>query len=322
MNTFTNRQWRPLEPAGFDHFSIGEEQSSSVVVALAWSPPGLSKYQRSVLAILTSNLLLSFWARTSDSKINSGWQRVLVVNNAIKKSWSRRSYVPQEFDETLLRRKLRIRNMTWAPHARRPSVNVNHFEARWGTFLLAIANDDDEVLILLISSPFMNSSNSWDSKIVKLISFDEEGPLIDGDVQSDALIKGSTSIELSSGQVTNGSTAARPFGGSRGAAVRPQSLFKSAIESKRFVDSIAWGYWDCRADKVETILTFLHNGIVFHCIFDVFFLFPEYTVLSSVPRFHVKQSFKCKRKENNPSCCRAVWYHLVRNIVSPLSICW
>ena len=118
VNLFTWVEWPeqgPLENAGF---SVGEEQSLSTVIALAWSSPGLAKHKRPVLAVLTSNHLLSLWASNSDMKIPSSWGRVLVINMSMRRSLE---LLPANSSSRLQSEKLknpqmlRIRCMAWAP---------------------------------------------------------------------------------------------------------------------------------------------------------------------------------------------------------------
>ncbi|RMZ77861.1 hypothetical protein DV738_g4094, partial [Chaetothyriales sp. CBS 135597] len=109
VNRFSEHEWPRQELAAIRHLSIGEEQSESKVVALGWSPPGLGLHKRGVLAVLTSNLVLSLWE--SNGKPGT-WRRALV------------------------RRSQRIRAFTWLPpliHAHAP---------KWGTHILVVVDDN------------------------------------------------------------------------------------------------------------------------------------------------------------------------------------
>ena len=132
VNEFTHEEWPPIALASFKDMSLGEEQSNSHVIAVAWSPPGLALYRRPVLTVLTANHLLSFWAAEFDPREPDSWTRVLVVNNVIG--------MPH------------IRCMAWAPVGI-PSRDdeSNHPSNRWGPFVLAVAGDRPEVQIWIAS---------------------------------------------------------------------------------------------------------------------------------------------------------------------------
>ena len=153
VSNFTTEEWSLQEPASFREMSIGEEQARATVTALSWSPPGLAKHRRSVLAVLTSNLILSLWASDSNPLDSSSWKRVLVFNKAL----SSRSRLQK-----------RIRSMAWAP------TNPQHVDRRtpfsrrkWGIPLIAIGDDSNRFYILRISSPFTGHSFEWDSEVLR-----------------------------------------------------------------------------------------------------------------------------------------------------------
>lgn len=148
VNTFSPSEWSRQEQASFEDMSIGEEQAKATVNALAWSPSGLANHRRSVLAILTSNLILSLWASHSRATDPESWQRVLVVNHFLSKE---------------SRRVNRVRTMAWAP------TNPEHFDSqtpfskrKWGAHILAIANDNNGLSFFTVSSPFDGVSSRWD----------------------------------------------------------------------------------------------------------------------------------------------------------------
>lgn len=308
VNTFTYDEWPGQDPASFDDFSIGEEQSACTVIALQWSLPGLGKHKRPVLAVLTSNLLLSFWSSTSDPINGASWQRVFIVNNAALKSWERRYLSGKPLTESLIRRKLRIRSTAWAPKARQCLENYDpQVEARQGVFLLAVANDDAEVLILLISSPYIDHSNSWDAKIVKIIRFSDNGPQTDCNaVRARAVFRNGDLEVVDSPRVI------------RDLAESHSSVFKIALKSKQFIDSIAWGPLALKA-KGETVLSFIRNGVVFHCSFSISFLFPEDTFLFNVPRFRFKCSDGYKKTDIDQFGGVVAWHSHVSTTLASFS---
>ena len=152
ISKFTFHEWPWQEPASFQEMSIGEEQTRATVTALAWSPLGLAKHGRSVLAVLTSNLLLSLWASNSDPTDLGSWERVSVVNKALLSG---------------SRRQQRIRSMAWAP------TNPQHVdrltpssEKKRGIPLLAVADDSSGLYFLKVSSPYNGQSLAWDIEVL------------------------------------------------------------------------------------------------------------------------------------------------------------
>lgn len=306
-NTFTTREW-PLPPQGrMENFSIGEELSTSTVTALAWSPPGLAMHRRPVLTVLTSNLLLSFWVPASGTSANSRWQRVLVLNNSIKKSYKQMCLSKQIMKPPAgFQRKTRVRSMAWAPQAHRSAEKLNSLstESRSrSAFLLAVATDDCDVLFLLISSPYTPHSTSWDSKIVKILQFDKRGNLC---------LAPSHAIESSGRDFEevcrdDEQTEQFPSEESPNTTKYRPSLFKSAIRSRLFFENIAWGPWNFDSNQ-EIVLTFTRRGAIFHCFFRVSFIFPMNTTIASVPRFAFTRMSKGSNDLVNLVNQSSAWY--------------
>ena len=153
ISKFSFDEWPRQEPASFQEMSIGEEQTRATVTALAWSPPGLAKHGRSVLAVLTSNLILSLWASKSDPTDLGSWERVSVVNKVFSSG---------------SRRQQRIRSMAWAP------TNPQHIDRltpssgkKWGIPLLAVADDSSGLYFLKVSSPYNGQSLAWDIEVLR-----------------------------------------------------------------------------------------------------------------------------------------------------------
>ncbi|KAG9957039.1 hypothetical protein KCU61_g9391, partial [Aureobasidium melanogenum] len=106
-------------PLSWKNFSIGEEMSESFVHALDWSPPGLGKHKRSVLAVLTSNHVLSIWECVGKPEIATDWVRACVVNHALQAHYKEKDVQSPEESEhdhfERLRAKQRIRAFAWSP---------------------------------------------------------------------------------------------------------------------------------------------------------------------------------------------------------------
>lgn len=152
VSNFTTEEWPLQEQASFRDMSIGEEQAKATVTALAWSPSGLAKHRRSVLAVLTSNLILSLWSSDSTPNNLDSWKRVLVVNKVL-------------FSGSRLQQ--RIRSIAWAPPNPRCTDRRTPFSRhKWGIPLIAIADDRNGLYILEISSPFAGHSFAWKAEIL------------------------------------------------------------------------------------------------------------------------------------------------------------
>ncbi|ODM22458.1 hypothetical protein SI65_00046 [Aspergillus cristatus] len=145
-NLFTASEWPVIYPQDRQTFSIGAEQSNSTIVGLKWSPPGLARHRRCVLSVLTSNLMLSFYEPAGLGK----WTRIAIVNNALKSYFE-----PLVEEEGPRLRKSTIRSFSWCPPIKAPRsdeastpYSVPDAETRWGVQLLAVTNDDNEVIFL------------------------------------------------------------------------------------------------------------------------------------------------------------------------------
>ncbi len=143
VNQFRQDEWPHQDLAPLRDLSLGEEQSESFVVSLAWSPPGLGLHKRSVLAILTSNLVLSLW---ESNGMPGSWRRTHIVNPN-----------PSESDAGsagFKRRSQRIRAFVWLPALKYPSTS------KWGTHWLLIV-DDNNILTCLHVQKDNPPSSEW-----------------------------------------------------------------------------------------------------------------------------------------------------------------
>jgi Transcription factor IIIC subunit delta N-term len=192
-NSFTDDELWVQDPLSFPSWSAGEEISTADVAALVWSPPGLAKYRRCALAVLTTNLALSIWASESSPKQLSSWSRVMMVNHALDEYFDKEqpeNDVNVEMNEveriTFLQSKLerekkqmRIRAFAWSD-----PLHVPGAASHWGEQFLAVSNDCNEVLLLRILSPYSKSSTKqgkWTASVatrIQLRSGEETGPTI------------------------------------------------------------------------------------------------------------------------------------------------
>ncbi|KAI5290111.1 hypothetical protein KEM52_000565, partial [Ascosphaera acerosa] len=162
VNRFTHDEWPPVHQQPLRSFSPGEELSHSHVTALAWSDAGLGPFGRPVLAVLTSNLLLSLWAAEDG---NARWRRLVVVNRLLRKH-----FAPlMGGDRLLLQRRQRVRCFAWAP--RQPPADAGRHAqgtsdggptsatataataaAASASSYLVVANDERELLFLRVDA--------------------------------------------------------------------------------------------------------------------------------------------------------------------------
>jgi Transcription factor IIIC subunit delta N-term len=144
-NVFRQREWPDQTPGPFHSFSLGEEQSLSTVAGLAWSPPGLGPHRRSVLAVLTSNHVLSIWE--SNGAVGE-WTRVFVINNALGDHFGWANNAGQD----VAREKRRVRAFAWGPPYRSLRTEDGRtLESKWGVHFLAVGNDDNDVVIFNVA---------------------------------------------------------------------------------------------------------------------------------------------------------------------------
>lgn len=147
VNDFTEEEWPLMIAASHKNMDLGQEQSINLVIACAWSPAGLALHRRPVLAVLTSNHLLSLWQSNSDPQEPDSWIRVLVVNHTL--SVSEASHAPA-----------RILCMNWAPNMSASDQELAHGRD-WGSFLLIVGiSDEVSVRVIDVSSPYTNKGQT------------------------------------------------------------------------------------------------------------------------------------------------------------------
>ncbi|KAG0160825.1 hypothetical protein PDIDSM_8356 [Penicillium digitatum] len=189
-NLFTNSEWPNYLPGNRDDFSVAADLSESNVVGLAWSPAGLGKYRRSVLAVLTSNLVLSLWEPIG---LKKQWTRVAVANHVF---WSQLQLSQDPNSHAF--RKVNIRSFTWC-ESLKPSTPtagssfLHSHESRWGIPLLTVVNDFNEVMLVQVrrSDPINSPSKPYDLQILALHSLTnletKDSPLCSGSLFETAI---------------------------------------------------------------------------------------------------------------------------------------
>ena len=169
--------------------SIGEEQSEGYCTAIAWSPPGLGRHRRCVLAVLTSNHVLSIWECVGKSANAEDWKRVSVVNHALQTMFAsqdgdvelQNTSAGQEAID-LERKKTeaaktekhkvrqRIRSFAWS-HVP-PSASTTGYAGATSPLsqpYLAVSNDIGEVFVLKVRTPydlFAVGDTRWNTSVI------------------------------------------------------------------------------------------------------------------------------------------------------------
>ncbi|KAI5304348.1 hypothetical protein KEM56_006604 [Ascosphaera pollenicola] len=141
VNQFTYEEWPQLRHQPLNSFSPGEELSNSHVTKLEWSPDGVGPFTRAVLAVQTSNLLLSIWGLEDG---NTRWKRLMVVNQSL------RSYFQPMCDDNrvLLQKRQRIRSFSWSEALHLPAKSQFPEWRQGYWFYMVIANDNREIVFL------------------------------------------------------------------------------------------------------------------------------------------------------------------------------
>jgi len=105
-SSFTHEEFPLLEPAPWSTFDVGEELSDRFVTSHSWSPPGLGKHGSCVLAVLTSNHVLSLWGFSGRPDLSEDWHRTTIVNEFLRGVNS---------GDVELRHGRRIHSFAWLP---------------------------------------------------------------------------------------------------------------------------------------------------------------------------------------------------------------
>ncbi|PGH23557.1 hypothetical protein AJ80_02337 [Polytolypa hystricis UAMH7299] len=227
-NLFTNAEWALLLPQPSTHFSLGEEQSTSTVTTISWSAPGLGKYRRCALAVLTSNCLLSIWERVDGY---AKWVRVAIVNHALRNWFAAAS----GDDVVAVQRRQRVRAFAWSPVCRKVGAGGDDEEeeedgdSRWGVNFLAVANNAGDLTLLQVRCR-RNEANVRDGLLVEVLSSQTLEP-----------------PKYAYGQVQQDSVLAR------------------SLRSVQIISNLSWSLWryesgqDGRSVKAEALLALIHG---------------------------------------------------------------
>ncbi|ORX94757.1 transcription factor IIIC subunit delta N-term-domain-containing protein [Clohesyomyces aquaticus] len=173
VSWFTRDELPVKLPQPLRVFSVGEEISSSVPLSISWSPPGLAKHRRCALAVFTSNLILSIWGTVGKPQEVSGWARQLIINDALDEYFSNLSRNDgdvaglQVEDKACQRR--RIRTYCWAPGMNGViSTGCVGTQLSWGKHMIAVSNDDNDLVLVELQSPTSSFGNedTWKAEVL------------------------------------------------------------------------------------------------------------------------------------------------------------
>lgn len=213
------------EPASSNSFSAGEEISASSVCSLEWSPPGIAKHRRSALAVLTSNLVLSIWASDGNPKVSRSWGRRLLVNDCIESYLGvlERNETYDNTNHLLEKRRLRkrFRSFSWCSPNPDQGLPCNiGSKLRWGPYVLAVSNDDNQILFIVIDSPYtsISSKQTWTATVVAYFSLN----------------------------ISNSTPST--------------TTFEDSLQQQRHISHIAWSPWFNKGeDRLESVISYASN---------------------------------------------------------------
>ncbi|KAJ4375205.1 hypothetical protein N0V83_002291 [Neocucurbitaria cava] len=169
---FSSAELAVKEPSPLSAYSIGEEISSSVPIAIAWSSPGLAKHQRCALATLTTNLVLSIWSADGKPQEESSWSRRLIVNHALKRyflsSTTNESINSAPTSKEQMRLSTRVRAFAWAPALPCSGPNgIIGTRLSYDQHIIAVATDNKQVVFVVVDSPTstLGVNQGWSAEV-------------------------------------------------------------------------------------------------------------------------------------------------------------
>ena len=175
-NAFTLAEVPLLQPLTFENFSPGEELSLRHVHALEWSPPGLGRFRHCVLAVLSTNHILSIWECDGKANISTNWKRKVLINHALIAHYANVDGATGETEQQFSERKQvsqRVRAFAWSPIAADSSRDGRHATS---AHLLAVSTEAGDLVILRVRSPYdllAVDSTEWHVEVMRSFKLDE-----------------------------------------------------------------------------------------------------------------------------------------------------
>ena len=154
INEFTDEEVPLSDPLSFEASSPGEELSLRHVQALEWSSPGLSRNGRCVLAILSSNHVLSLWVCHGKPDRSANWKREVVMNHTVQRYYSQTGGNQGGEQSERMQVAQRIHAFSWSL----PLYEESDYEqARFtpcvpdGSHFLSVSTEKGDILVLRLS---------------------------------------------------------------------------------------------------------------------------------------------------------------------------
>lgn len=164
----------------------------------------------------------------SNPRIAASWKRVLIVNLELERYFKDLQIAEggSSEDEKVerLRLRQRIRAFSWSPSTSHPGpLTTIGSPLNWGTYFLAVSNDNNEITILRILSPY-----------------DPLSPTEEWSVKATAHFK-----------VHNNSTS----------QVHAPGIFDEYVQQQRFISHLAWSPWSGRESaRHQSTLAYASNS--------------------------------------------------------------
>ena len=141
VSRFSEAESPLVQLASLSDLSLREGQSNSSVCSFAWSSVGIGLHKRHVLAVLTTNLLLSLWESTG---VPGSWRRTYILNSLIAA------------DEIQPNRRIqRVRAFAWLP-----GLHADEEDRREQQFLITV-DGTDKVCVFHLAKANLTTDNSW-----------------------------------------------------------------------------------------------------------------------------------------------------------------
>ena len=237
-NGFTAAKVPLLHPLTFDNFSAGEELSLRHVHALEWSPPGLGRFRQCILAVLSSNHILSLWESDGKADVAGNWKRSVIVNHALISHYANIEKAENETDQLYRERKQvsqRVRAFAWSSRIRDDLQNTQvakstcEVDSKWN--LVTLSTEAGDIVILRINAPYdilFPEQTDWEVEVLHSFNIRD-------------IIPQSKLEELQNGDS------------------------ESFLNSDRLIaDHISWGRWRLESDKTaSSTLAFIAKGQLF-----------------------------------------------------------
>jgi hypothetical protein len=224
---FSSEELPIKDPGPLSTFSVGEEISASLPTAIAWSEPGLAKYKRCALAVLTSNLVLSIWSADGKPQEESSWSRTLIVNDVLRayflgNNTAGPSHITSDRVEEI-RLRTRIRTFAWAPAFSEFPCTLGT-RTSYGQNIIAVSNDDNHLVFVAINSPTstLGAKRSWTAEVLACFLLQPDPTAVFSD----------------------------------------PAFFDDLMQQQRFISHVAWSPWITRGNSYCSVIAYATNGDV------------------------------------------------------------